>query len=127
MEVNQECIHSTRPWKVLGEGPQLASAAPLSAQGFNEGKSKPFTAEDVRFTQSKNGKTLYAIIMGTPTNAVTIKSLGANAGLLARLVSKIMLLGSKEKLKWQQSPKALVIECPKNQSSSIALSFKITY
>ena len=127
MEVNQECIHSTRPWKVLGEGPQMASAAPLSAQGFNEGKGRPFTAEDVRFTQSKNGKTLYAIIMGAPTNAVTIKSLGRSAELLAKPISKISLLGSKEKLKWQQTPEALVIECPQNQPSNIALVFKITH
>ncbi|MGC3957983.1 MAG: alpha-L-fucosidase [Verrucomicrobiota bacterium] len=126
MEVNQEAIIATRPWKVLGEGPQMADAAPLQAQGFNEGKGKPFTAEDVRFTQSKNGKTLYAIIMGTPTNAVMIKSLGTNAGLLTKQIAKIKLLGSREKLKWQQTPEALVIERPQNQPSSVALAFKIT-
>ena len=36
----------------------------LSAQGFNEGKGKPFTAEDIRFTAK--GDTLYVIALGWP-------------------------------------------------------------
>ena len=65
MTVNRECIFSTRPWKIFGEGPASAGAK-LTAQGFNEGKGRPFTAEDVRFTQSKDGKTIYAIVLGWP-------------------------------------------------------------
>ena len=125
MEVNQSAIIATRPWKVLGEGPQMATAAPLSAQGFNEGKGKPFTAEDVRFTQSKNGQTLYAIIMGVPTNAVAIKSLGTDAKLLDKKISKITLLGSKEKVKWTQTADALTLEAPQAKPSDIAIVFEI--
>ncbi len=125
MEVHQEAIIATRPWKVLGEGPQMASAAPLSAQGFNEGKGKPFTAEDVRFTQSKNGKTIYATIMGSPTNAVTIKSLGTDAKLLEKKISKITLLGSKEKVKWTQTADSLTLDAPQAKPSDIAIVFKI--
>jgi alpha-L-fucosidase len=125
MEVNQEAIIATRPWKVLGEGPQMASAAPLSAQGFNEGKGKPFTAEDARFTQSKNGQTLYAIIMGAPTNTVTIKSLGTSARLLEKPISMITLLGSNQAPKWSQTAEALTIDAPQNQPSDIAIVFSI--
>jgi alpha-L-fucosidase len=50
MKVNAACIFDTRPWKVFGEGPAITDAAPLSAQGFNEGKGKPFGAADMRFT-----------------------------------------------------------------------------
>lgn len=126
MEVNQEAIIATRPWKVFGEGPQMASAAPLSAQGFNEGKGKPFTAADVRFTQSKNGKTLYAIVMGSPKSAVTIKSLGTDAKLLEKKIAKITLLGSKEKVKWTQTADALTIEAPQAKPSDVAIVFKIS-
>jgi alpha-L-fucosidase len=125
MEVNKEAIIATRPWKVLGEGPQMASAVPLSAQGFNEGKGKPFTAEDVRFTQSKNGKTLYAIIMGSPKSAVTIKSLGTDAKLLEKQITKITLLGSKENVKWSQTADVLTIEAPQAKPSDIAIVFKV--
>jgi len=50
MAINSECIYDTRPWKIFGEGPALENVAALSAQGFNEGKGKPFTSEDIRFT-----------------------------------------------------------------------------
>jgi hypothetical protein len=123
MEVNQEAIHGTRPWKVFGEGPQMASAAPIRAQGFNEGRGRPFTAEDVRFTMK--GDTLYGIVMGAPDTAVSIKSLGENAKLSERPISEITLLGSDEKLKWSQTADALVIETPQNQPSDVAIVFKI--
>ncbi len=79
MDVNKECIFGTRPWKVFGEGPASEGAA-LSAQGFNEGKGKPFTAEDVRFTTK--GETLYVIVLGRPQQDLQIKSLGTAAKLL---------------------------------------------
>ena len=50
MKINSEAIYSTRPWKIFGEGPAIEDVAPLKAQGFNEGKGKPFTYEDIRFT-----------------------------------------------------------------------------
>jgi alpha-L-fucosidase len=125
MAVNQPAIIATRPWKVFGEGPQMASAAPLSAQGFNEGKGKPFTAEDVRFTQSRDGKTLYAIIMGSPKSAVTIKSLGTGRKLLEQHIARITMLGSREKVKWTQGTDALAIEVPQARPSDIAIAFKI--
>ncbi|MCE5184826.1 MAG: alpha-L-fucosidase [Planctomycetaceae bacterium] len=74
MAANGEAIFATRPWKVFGEGPAMKDAAPLRAQGFNEGKGKPLTAEDVRYTMSKDGKTLYAVVMGRPSGNTLLKS-----------------------------------------------------
>ena len=144
MDVNKESIFGTRPWKIFGEGPASGGAA-LSAQGFNEGKGKPFTAQDVRFTSK--GNTLYAIVLGWPTNGVQIQSLGKSAKLLDQPIRKIVLLdgGQKksrqpvehlatllmqhdrsEKLKWTQTDDALVIRQPKNQPGDIAIVFKIS-
>ncbi|HEY8932810.1 MAG TPA: alpha-L-fucosidase, partial [Rariglobus sp.] len=95
MDVNKEAIFATRPWKTFGEGPASAGAE-IKAQGFNEGKGKPFTAEDVRYTASKDGKTLYAIVCGVPSGPVSLKSLGQTAGLLDRPVAKIEQLGSTQ-------------------------------
>jgi alpha-L-fucosidase len=122
MDVNKECIFGTRPWKVFGEGPASEGAA-LSAQGFNEGKGKPFTAADVRFTTK--GDTLYAIELGAPTNAVTIKSLGTAAKLLNRPIGSITLLGSQEKVQWSQTSDALTIKTPAKSPNDIAVVFKI--
>ena len=123
MEVNQEAIFSTRPWKVFGEGPATEGAT-LKAQGFNEGKGKPLTAEDIRFTLK--GNTLYAIVLGRPATGVNIKSLGTSAKLLDKKIKKVTLLGGKEKIQWQQTDAALEIKQPETISGDIANVFKIT-
>jgi alpha-L-fucosidase len=124
MDVNKESIFGTRPWKVFGEGP-ASGGAKLTAQGFNEGRGKPFTAQDVRFTQK--GRVLYAIVLGAPTNIVNIASLGTSAHLLEKGIKKIQLLGSSEKIQWQQTADALVIQPPTAKPNDFAVVFKITF
>jgi len=123
MDVNRECIFGTRPWKVFGEGPASAGAA-LSAQGFNEGKGKPFTAEDVRFT-TKDG-VLYAIVLGWPTSKLQIKSLGSAERLLDKPIGGVRLLGSHEKIKWSQTSDALIIEPAQEKPCENVFVFRIT-
>jgi alpha-L-fucosidase len=108
MQSNAEAIHGTRPWKVYGEGPQMASAAPIRAQGFNEGRGKPFTAEDIRFTSK--GNVIYAIVMAAPAAEIKIKSLGAKAEHLESPVASLALLagtprssGRKMTKRWSSS------------------------
>ncbi|HEY0945628.1 MAG TPA: alpha-L-fucosidase [Opitutaceae bacterium] len=124
MQINQEAIHGTRPWKVLGEGPQLANLKPMEGPGFNETQTSSFTAEDIRFMTK--GATLYAHVLAAPENAVTIKSLGAAAKLLEAPIASITLLGSDEKLTWSQTTEALTIEAPRHVPNEIAVVFKIT-
>jgi len=123
MDINKECIFGTRPWKVFGEGPASAGAK-LTAQGFNEGKGKPLTSEDVRFTRKDS--TLYAIVLGAPTNGVSIKSLGKSAGLLDQNVKNVELLGSGERLQWEQGQDALIISQPENVPNNFAIVFKLS-
>jgi alpha-L-fucosidase len=127
MKVNSESIFGTRPWKVAGEGPALDSAAPLSAQGFNEGSGKAFTSEDVRFTQK--GNALYAIVLSQPTQAVHIRSLGKNARLLDKAIANVQVLGNPGAVRWTQEDAALTLEAPASAPSAVAQAgtvFKIT-
>ncbi|HYC71941.1 MAG TPA: alpha-L-fucosidase [Opitutaceae bacterium] len=124
MQINEPAIHGTRPWKVLGEGPQLANIKPLQGPGFNEGEGSPFTAEDVRFTAK--GGVLYAFVLGAPKSSISIKSLGTAAGLFDARIASVKLLGSEEKLTWSQAPDALVIEAPRSVPNEIAAVFEIT-
>jgi alpha-L-fucosidase len=124
MDVNRECIFGTRPWKICGEGPALEKTAPLTAQGFNEGKNKPFTAADVRFTTK--GGVLYAVVLGQPAGPLMIKSLGKNARLLDHPVTGIELLGGTGKVTWTQTDAALVITPAAPVADSPATVFKIT-
>jgi alpha-L-fucosidase len=124
MQINQEAIHGTRPWRIFGEGPQMA--APATAPGdekFNETKIKPLGAEDIRFTTK--GSTLYAIVMGAPKGAVSVKSLGTAANLYDGAIGRITLVGSDEKLTWSQSAEGLTIDAPKSVPNGIAVVFKI--
>jgi alpha-L-fucosidase len=109
MKVNGESIYATRPWKVCGEGPAIDNAPAIKAQGFNEGKIK-MGVDDVRYTTK--GRYLYAIVLGYPTEPVTLKSLGTSAGLLDRSIKSIRLVGSDEKVAWAQSPAAVTIQPP---------------
>jgi alpha-L-fucosidase len=122
MGINRECIFGTRPWKVFGEGP-AAATAPLRAQGFNEGRGKPMTADDVRFT-TRNGA-IYMIELGVPTAELQVKSLGTAARLLERPIEHIALIGSDEPIVWKQG-EALSIQAPHSTPSPEALVYKIT-
>jgi alpha-L-fucosidase len=122
MEINREGIFETRPWKVFGEGP-ASKSAPLRAQGFNEGKGKPVTAEDVRFTTRKDA--LYIIELGVPASQLRVQSLGKTAALLDRPIESIALLGSDEKLEWKQGDDALIVSAPHSAPSPEALVYKM--
>jgi alpha-L-fucosidase len=120
MEVNSEAIYGTRPWKVFGEGPAIESAAPINAQGFNEGKGKPFGAEDIRFTTK--GKTLYAVMLGWPTgNEALIKKLAGNE---AGKISKVSLLGN-DNLNFEQTARGLKVQMPGQATGKNAFVLKI--
>lgn len=119
MAVNSEAIYSTRPWTVFGEGPAMESLAPLSAQGFNEGKGKPFVAGDMRFTTKH--KTLYAILLGWPPEGKTvIKSLAAKGKVTA-----VSLLGNNTGLSFEQASRGLSVQLPEQQPCKDAFVLKI--
>ena len=122
MDVNRECIFGTRPWKVFGEGP-ASESPPAKVGNFSEGKGKPFTGEDVRFT-TRNG-TLYAIALGAPKKDLQIKSLGTTAGLLDQPIRSVTLLGGREKLIWKQDADSLLIQPVSAWPSEAAVVFAI--
>lgn len=123
MQVNSEAIVGTRPWKTFGEGPSLAKAAPLTAQGFNEGKAGPSTHEDVRFTS--NGDTLYAIVMGRPANNLfRIKSL-KQGNQFGKTIASATLLGTGS-VKMTNGSEALTLEIPASAPDQVAYVFKLS-
>jgi len=123
MQQNSESIYGTRPWKIYGEGPAIESAAPLSAQGFNEGKGKPFGAEDIRFTSK--GDTLYAIALGLPADGkVRVKSLAAGSSYYPSAITRVELLGHGE-VAIERSKDALTVQLPDKLPNQDALCLKI--
>ncbi len=123
MKTNGEAIYATRPWKVCGEGPSIDKAPAIKSQGFNEGQVK-ISAADIRFTTK--GNVLYAIVLGWPTQPVTIRSLGAKAGLLDGAITDITLLGSDEKVDWTQADDAVTIQASQKKLFKEAAVYKCT-
>ena len=111
MKLNSKSIYGTRPWKIFGEGPQQESAGALTAQGFNEGKGKPYTSEDIRFVQKD--KILYATVMAWPeSGTVSIKSLGKSNPHHTETIRQIRLVSTGEKLKFKQNSDTLEVYFP---------------
>jgi alpha-L-fucosidase len=109
MKVNRESIIASRPWRVFGEGPATQGAA-LSAQGFNEGRGKPFTASDIRFTT--RGDTLYAIALGWPEGGRLLVTSLANGSPDRGEIRSVRLLGNPGGLKWSRDQQGLVVQVP---------------
>jgi alpha-L-fucosidase len=126
MDVNKEAIFDTRPWSIYGEGPSTQTGTAARAGNFNEGRTKPLTAADIRFTA--NGDTLYAIAMGWPADGkLTIKSLATGSPNYTGDLGDVHLLGSDEKLKCVRDENGLTITLPEQKPGDHAFVFKIQH
>ncbi len=66
MKVNGEAIFGTVPWKVCGEGAQFYRIDRIHVEGHNERSLEKPTLDDMRYTASKDGRTVYAIALVPP-------------------------------------------------------------
>jgi len=108
---NGEAIYGTRPWGIAGEGPTLV------AGGDFQQPKQPFTAADIRFTTK--GGTLYAILLGWPRDRVAlIRSITS--------ASSIELVGSDERLKWENGPGGVAVHLPAQPVGRFAYALRIT-
>jgi alpha-L-fucosidase len=119
LKVNGDAIYGTRPWRQFGEGPTK-----FEAGSFHDTESKPYTAEDYRFT-TKDGA-LYAIELGWPKDGeAIIHTLSSGVG--TREVASVELLGSTAPLTFQQKPDGLHIHVPAEPVGQYAYAYRITW
>lgn len=125
LKVNGEAIYKTRPWKIYGEGPSTLAAEKGQFDGQKDVHSKPFTAEDIRFTQSKDGRTLYAVVHAWPADEkVVIRSLATDSAYWPGKISSVKLLGGG-KLKSTRDANGLTVMLPAKKPCEIAFALKI--
>ncbi|MFD1872666.1 alpha-L-fucosidase C-terminal domain-containing protein [Hymenobacter bucti] len=102
----------------------LAAPAALSAQGFNEGKGKPFGAEDIRYVTK--GNALFTSALGWPASGrLLLKSLAAGGPHYLGKVKQVELLGAPGKLKFEHTPDGLAVVLPAQKPNAIAYALKI--
>lgn len=106
LKANGEAIFATRPWKLVGEGDETK----LRARQWKFGNCD---ASDIRFTRSKDQRSLYAIALGYPKSGrLRIKALGRQTVIASGGIERITLLGRKQSLKWERDAVALYVELP---------------
>jgi alpha-L-fucosidase len=113
---NGEAIYGTRPWRRFGEGPTETKPGHM-----NEGATKPFTSEDVRFTVG--GGALHAILLDWPEGETRIASLGEQAMPEARIEAVEMVGGPP--LSFARDASGLRVTLPKAEGGAVVPVLRI--
>jgi alpha-L-fucosidase len=87
MKVNSEAIYGTRMYKVFGEG------------------------DNIRFTQTKDGKTQYIFLFSFPDGPLKLTKISFPRN------AKLQLLGSKKKPSWKTTSEGVEIKIPSSEKS----------
>lgn len=155
LEQNEEAIHGTRPWKILGEGHVDAKELRLyyiyntvnsrwdipnpeeKLRYYSEDPSakmreyspnvRKFDHTDIRFTTGSSN-TLYAIQLHIPDyfGRTYVKSLGHQTQVGSKnMIKSVELLGHGP-VEFERTNEELIIQHPPNLPNEIALAFKIT-
>jgi len=77
----------------------------------------------MRFTQSKDGRQLYAIALGLPTRPLHLTTLAGEP----RPITDVRLLGSQETITWALLKNGLIIQPVQTWPSANAVAFRITF
>ncbi len=126
LNVNGEAIYNTRRWKIPAEGPITSWKLVESREGIMWDYKKPNKDGEFRFTQSKDGKTVYAIMMTWPESGKTvIKSLRQRSPHHSVEINDVALLGSDARLDWTRTADGLEITLPKVKPCDHAFAFRI--
>jgi alpha-L-fucosidase len=126
---NGEAIYATRPWRVFGEnhretnstGGTGGTIAPITSAPIT---SAPITSVtkteekipkdgDIRFSQSKDGKKIYAVIFGKRKEMTLITSIKPSDK-----IKSVELINKHEKLEWKQNSDGLTIEYPPQSTTA---------
>jgi alpha-L-fucosidase len=122
-----ESVYVTRAWEIYGEGPTRMGAAHGVFTAPGEG-----TAKDIRFTRSKDNKTLYAIILGWDKGQkeVVLTSLSSNRINIGSLNSLSLINGEAGKylpLSYRQNEGGLIVDLPERPGEELAYVLKLSF
>jgi len=122
-----EAIYSTRAWEAYGEGPTLMGAGHGDFIEPSEG-----ITGDIRFTKSKNNKSLYVILLGWPEkgNNLSVKTLSSANIEMENLKKVEFLEPTGEKgidLSWTQDESGMHISLPENFKEEMAWVIKLSF
>ena len=118
-----EAIYDTRSYTIFGYG----DAAHEDGHFGGQSATMQYTANDVRFTTSKDGKSLYAIVLGMPAeNSKLVIKHVANSDYPT--VKNVSVVASNKSLGFSLNGDTLTIDTPTaSEMNDIATAFKIEF
>jgi alpha-L-fucosidase len=120
LKINGEAIYGTRAWSKFGEGPTA-----IVEGAFHDTETKPYTAQDFRFTAK--GDAIYAIALAWPESGeAVIHSLDAGA-LAGKTIVGVRLLGQAAPIVWELQSDGLHLKLPVQAPGKHAFAFKIQW
>lgn len=135
LKVNGEAIYGTRPYKIAAEGPTSVKDANYNIEMVKEQlnneegdagdiRLETFTSEDFRFTQTPEA--VYAIAMDWPSdNTLKVKALGREC--TAASIQNVTLLGCRTPVRFEQTPKHLLVHLPEEKPCKYAYALKVIF
>lgn len=122
-----EAVYATRAWDKYGEGPTKMGSGHGVFTAPAEG-----TAEDIRFTRSKDYTTLYAILLGWEKGQkeVVLKSLSSDRISCKNLKSVELINGEAGKylpLTFEQDTEGLIVSLPELTFKDLAYVLKLNF
>lgn len=141
MKTNKEAIYGSKPWKVfgdnldsfikvleeqnIGEADLEALKKQAKAEHFNERTvdSYLYGPDEVRFTVNR-GK-LFVFVLNPEEGAIEIPSLGSASEYMPGKIKSVKMLGSRDKISWEQNQDKLVINVPEERPSKYTIVFRL--
>ena len=123
LQIDGEAIFGSRPFAVFGEGPTKAPTNPTAKNS----DIQEYTAQDIRFTTSRDGKILFAAALGWPPNGTLVMHTLFRANpYLPAAVCSVHLIGSPDAIRFSQQADGLHLALPSEKpSGDIAYVFRI--
>ena len=123
LKVYGEAVYGTRPFHIYGFG----NAVTADGQHGGQSAKVEYTADDVRYTTSKDKKALYVFFLGKPEPGTKI-SLGKlnNIGYgPASPVKRIVELKTGKEITWEKDERTYTLTMPDMEFNELANVFKM--
>ncbi len=140
ININANAIYASKPWTIYGDnlnsclreiernivnadvGNVLQNA---QKENFNARTvaSAPYGHDEVRFTT--NGKTLYVFVLNPATGSIELPSLGLGSSEKPGKIRSVKMLGSREKIRFRQDQKKLVLDVPEKRPTLYTAVFEV--
>lgn len=117
MKSNGEAIYGSRAYSIFGYGDAEIEEGEFGGQSA----TMEYSASDIRFTQSEDGKTIYAFVLGLPeaNSELTLHHIVGD-------VQSVKVVGSDSELQWTKDGENLTLTTPAASAmSEIATVFAI--